>query len=310
MSSHGSKSLLVIGECMMELTDDGHNYNKAFAGDTYNSAVYAKRRYPQLDVQILTALGTDPISQAMKAQWDQDNIGHKFVLTTQGTHPGIYAISTDARGERSFTYWRKGSAATELMSLLDENTRREMLDFDAIYFSGISLAILSEEDKARLIALIAELKKTRKIIAFDPNYRPILWQDADHAAHWMSQAYQLADIALPGLQDHKDLYNHQSCDDICSFLQGFQIKEIIVKADADGIFGYQLGQSPAHLTVELDPNPMDTTGAGDSFAGTYLAERLQGTPMVDAIRAAAKIANLVVKHRGAIIDAAQYNKAT
>ena len=74
-----TKSLLVVGECMMELAGEGDSYARSFAGDTYNSAVYAKRRHSSLDVQILTAVGADPISQAMVAQWDRDQVGHSLV---------------------------------------------------------------------------------------------------------------------------------------------------------------------------------------------------------------------------------------
>ena len=306
MPTETDRSLLVIGECMMELSGDGDSYDRAFAGDTYNCAVYAKRRHEDIDVQILTAVGSDPVSEAMVAQWNRDRIGHSLVMTSATAHPGIYAISTDDDGERSFTYWRKDSAATELMSLMDEDTCRGIAQFNWIFFSGITLAILADEDKAAFLALIAALKGQGKTIAFDPNHRAVLWRDTDHAAHWLTEAYRLTDIALPGLVDHNGIFGHQSSEDVITFLQDLQVGEIVLKADAAGIFGYLRDSDPAHLTTTVEPNPKDTTGAGDSFAGTYLAERLVGASMPDAIRSAIKVASLVVRHRGAIVDQAHY----
>jgi 2-dehydro-3-deoxygluconokinase len=46
---------------------------------------------------------------------------------------------------------------------------------------------------------------------------------------------------------------------------------------------------------------VDTTGAGDSFAGGYLAARLQGMAPEVAARAGNKLASIVVQHPGAII---------
>jgi 2-dehydro-3-deoxygluconokinase len=298
------QSLLVIGECMMELSDSGTAYQRGFAGDVYNTAVYAKRCHPETDVQILTAVGHDPVSLQMKAQWDREQIGHEWVMTAERAHPGIYLITTDDAGERSFTYWRRDSAATELMSLMSGATRQAISQFDTVYFSGITLAILSDEDKAAFISMIAELKAQGSTIAFDPNYRPVLWRDASHAAHWITQAYQTANIALPGLEDHDHLYGHQSGDDVRAFLQDFRIDEVILKAADAGVFGYQPQQEPIHLDIQPEPSPVDTTGAGDSFAGTYLAERLAGVPMIEAIRAADRVASEVVQHRGAIVDTA------
>ena len=308
MAMQADRSLLVIGECMMELTGDGDSYDRAFAGDAYNCGVYAKRRHEDIDVQILTAVGSDPISEAMVAQWDRDRIGHSLVMTSAAAHPGIYAISADDDGERVFTYWRKDSAATELMSLMDEATGRGMAQFNWIFFSGITLAILADEDKAAFLALITDLKQQGKTIAFDPNYRAVLWRDIDHATRWLTEAYQLTDIALPGLADHRYLFGHRESEDVRAFLQDLQVGEIVLKADAAGIYGYLRDRNPVHLATTTERHPKDTTGAGDSFAGTYLAERLVGASMPDAIRSAINVASLVVRHQGAIVDQALYRR--
>ena len=308
MPTETDRSLLVIGECMMELSGDGNSYARAFAGDTYNCAVYAKRRHEHIDVQILTAIGSDPVSKAMVAQWDRDRIGHSLVMTSESAHPGIYAISTDDDGERSFTYWRKDSAATELISLMNEDTRHAIAQFNWIFFSGITLAILTDEDKAAFLALIAACKEQGKTIAFDPNYRAVLWRNPDHATHWLTEAYRLTDVALPGLADHNEVFGHRGSEDVRMFLQGLQVGEVVLKADAAGIYGYLGDQDPVHLATTSDRNPRDTTGAGDSFAGTYLAERLMGASMTDAIRSAIEMASLVIQHQGAIIDHALYRR--
>lgn len=309
MSKEAGKSLLVIGECMMELSGKGNSYQRTFAGDVYNSAVYAKRRNNDIDVQILTAIGTDPISNAMVAQWNQDHIGHNLVSTSRHAHPGIYAISNDEDGERSFTYWRSASAAKELVSLMNEDIGQKIAQFNTIYFSGITLAILTDEDRDTLLGLLTDQKAQGSTIAFDPNYRAALWQDKHQARHWVNKAYRVTDIALPGLADHQQIYGHQDREQVRAFLREIDIQEIILKADDSGIFGYQREQRPVHQSIAAQPNPTDTTGAGDSFAGTYLAERLTGSTLTDALNIAAEVASLVVQHRGAIIDASLYSEA-
>jgi 2-dehydro-3-deoxygluconokinase len=46
---------------------------------------------------------------------------------------------------------------------------------------------------------------------------------------------------------------------------------------------------------------VDTTAAGDAFAGGYLAARIDGQPAVDVGRVAVDVAAAVVSHPGAII---------
>jgi 2-dehydro-3-deoxygluconokinase len=47
---------------------------------------------------------------------------------------------------------------------------------------------------------------------------------------------------------------------------------------------------------------IDTSGAGDSFNGAYLAARLRGAPAQDAARAGLELAARVVAAPGAVIS--------
>ncbi|MFD2440908.1 PfkB family carbohydrate kinase [Paracoccus kondratievae] len=51
--------------------------------------------------------------------------------------------------------------------------------------------------------------------------------------------------------------------------------------------------------------PLDTTGAGDSFNGGYLAARLQGQSIDRALCCGANLAARVIRHPGALIPMEQ-----
>src|SRR5262245_9047365 len=143
---------------MIELRhlDDTH-IELAFGGDTFNTAAYLSRlgRKSGVKVDYATALGDDPYSEQMRAAIRREGVGLDLIATLPGRLPGLYAIRTDARGERSFYYWRREAAA------------RAMLDGDAgdklaaalphytwIYVSGITLSILEEKARQRLLAIL------------------------------------------------------------------------------------------------------------------------------------------------------------
>jgi 2-dehydro-3-deoxygluconokinase len=101
-----------IGECMVELRAAGEGMlRQGFAGDSYNTAVYLKRSAPEIAVHYVTATGTDPMSQAMRAAWFAEGIDDDLAFAVPDRRPGLYMIELDAGGERRFHYWRGESAA-------------------------------------------------------------------------------------------------------------------------------------------------------------------------------------------------------
>lgn len=303
-------ALLAIGECMMELTPQGENsYNRSFAGDTYNALVYAKRNAPALNAYIFTAIGNDDISRTMESQWQKEGVSSSFTLKSDKDTIGIYAISTDASGERSFSYWRKNSAASQMMAMKSVN---ELIDttpeLDCAFFSGISMAILSDKDKAYLIDFVKGLKAKGITIAFDPNYRPAMWDDKEHAIYWLEQAYSVCDIVLPGEEDHQALFEHKSHTEIAEYCQSFNIQEVVIKCGGNGTFVYYEGKLSEHLPFKAAPVQVDSTAAGDSFAGTYLSQRITNKNIATSLKQAATVAGQVVQHRGAIMPTELYNK--
>lgn len=297
------KSILFIGECMLELSPEtASTYRRSYAGDTYNSAVYAKRLVPELNIAYLTALGCDAISDSMLAAWESEGIDTSQVLRSVDLGPGLYAITTDEAGERSFVYWRKQSAATQMMALLAQRGGAATVpDTNYVYFSGISLSILDDAAKTALLELLVVLRERGAKVVFDPNYRPAMWPGLEEARGWMQKAYALCDIALPGLDDHLVLFGHESPEAIQQYLNGLQVGEMVIKCGTAGMYGFSHQDEPCYLPFSPAKQQVDSTAAGDSFAGVYVARRLQGDTMLKSIIKAAAVASLVVQHSGAII---------
>ena len=303
-------ALLAIGECMMELTTQSDDtYKRSFAGDTYNALVYAKRNTPELNAFIFTAIGKDEISKIMSSKWQQEGVSASFVLESNNATVGIYAISTDEAGERSFSYWRKNSAATQMMAIKPVDALINTCpEIDCVFFSGISLAILSEQDKALLIEFINGLSNKGVKVAFDPNYRPAMWDSKQHAIYWLEQAYAVSQIILPGEEDHQALFEHKDHQEIAAYCQAFQVEEMVIKCGEKGTFVYFDEKLLAHQPFKAAPVQVDSTAAGDSFAGTYLAERIANKDIAIALQQATKVAGQVVQHRGAIMPTSLYNQ--
>ena len=72
---------------------------------------------------------------------------------------------------------------------------------------------------------------------------------------------------------------------------------VILKLDADGALVWLDGA--AHHIPPATNNLVDATGAGDSFAGAFLARYLSGVSVVDAATFANSVSAWVIEHPGA-----------
>lgn len=297
------KRLLCIGECMVELSDAGHGLlRRGFAGDTFNTAWYARKLLPaDWQVSYLSAVGDDAISAEMLAFMASSGVDTTHVPQIAGASPGLYMISL-REGERSFSYWRDSSAARQLAR--DKAcVAAAMAGADVIYFSGITLAILPP-DEARALVEEAERARDRGVlVAFDTNYRPRLWRDRRDARELMLAASRCADIVLPGLDDEQALRGPCDADAVAQRYLSGNTRLVVVKDGSNGATVFEAGQR-THVPAVTAREVVDTSAAGDSFSAAFLARLAQGDEAVTAARFASAIAAQVVSARGALVEIA------
>ena len=296
-----------IGECMIELTEDKAGGPGAmrcgYGGDTLNSAVYMARELAGADARVsyVTLLGDDPYSGEMLRGWAAEGIETDLVERIPGTLPGLYLIRVDENGERDFLYWRDHAAARQLFVAGDATTTLDALrGFDWIYFSGITLAILSEAGRGRLFELCADVRNHGGRIAFDSNYRPRLWRDPNEARRVIGQAWRHTDAALPSYEDEASLFGDSDPAVVVSRLREAGCGEIVVKRGATPSI-VASGSDTLQVAAKDVAEVLDTTAAGDSFNAAYIAARIRGDGPGDAARSGHRLAARVVAHRGAIV---------
>ncbi|GAB6260131.1 sugar kinase [Photobacterium sp. R1] len=292
-----------FGECMVELS--GQPLRRTFGGDTLNTALYLARlgRSRRLDVSYATALGKDNISQDMLSAWQEEYIDTRLVRRLDEKLPGLYLVETEPSGERHFHYWRNDSAAkfyfatgvTPLERAIDNN------EFDVLYISGISLAILAEDAKAILITLLEKHKATGGKVVFDNNFRPQLWT-AKQAQYWYKQVLPFVDIALITEDDDQKVWGEGDVTERC---RDFGCAEVVIKRGSQPCLVATDLQSDHPGISEVAANPVqtviDTCAAGDSFAAGYLAGRLSGETATASAELGHQLAAIVIQHPGAII---------
>jgi 2-dehydro-3-deoxygluconokinase len=256
-------------------------------------------------VNYATLLGDDPYSAGIRALAAEEGVSCGLIGTSAGRMPGLYLIETARNGERSFHYWRERAPARDVfVSPHGPTVAEAMTAARMIYLSGITLSLYDAAGLEAFALALGAAKRAGAKIAMDGNYRPRGWGgDTRRARTVFERFWRLADVALPTYDDEHALWGDASPTATLARLAALGVPEIVAKCGGDGAHVFHAGQT-IQVACPALISAIDTTAAGDSFNGAYLAARLAGqTPDAAALHGH-RLAGVVIQHRGAIVPKA------
>lgn len=289
--------LVCLGEPLLELNQQGVEasgerlYREGHGGDASNVAIAAARQGAR--VGFLSAVGDDPAGTSFAALWRAEGVEAAAVRVDPVRPTGLYFVSHDKAGHH-FSYRRAGSAASRYT--LDPEGRATIARAAIVFASGISLG-LSETAADTVFEAMAQARASGGRVAFDTNYRPKLWPKT-RAAALIEHAMRRADIAFPGLEDAELLLDLTDPDRIVDLCLSFGPTLVVLKMGAAGCLLATPGRR--ERVAAFPCRPLDATGAGDTFCGSFLAETARGASPSQAARYAACAAALSTAGYGAV----------
>ena len=143
-------------------------------------------------------------------------------------------------------------------------------------------------------------KRASAVLAFDPNIRPHLWYDRNRMLDVITRAAAQSDLVLPSFDDEAKAFGDASPETSAQRYADLGAVHVVVKNGPSYTVHLQAGQMTPFSVTPVE-GVVDTTAAGDSFNGAYVASLLKGLPIKDAIRAAQECAAHVIRQKGAIV---------
>ena len=289
--------IVSLGESMVELFADEPMattpiFSKAFGGDTLNMACGAARIGAR--VGYVTQVGRDPFAEYLLAGWQAAGVDTSHARLVDGFN-GVYFISNFGEGQREFTYYRAGSAASRITPA---NLDPDYVGACHFFFaSGISQAISpSARQTVRVAMEMARAGGAR--VAFDPNLRVKLWSLAEARAA-LDEVLPLLDVILPSApEESEELLGLTEPEAIIEYFWARGVPIVAVKVGAEGCVAGTEGRIITVPACRVEP-VVDTTGAGDAFDAAFLYGLARGRDVAAAARMGAVLAGLKCRGRGA-----------
>ena len=252
----------------------------------------------RLDVScgLITRLGADEFGLFIYNWLRGESVDVSHVKFDPERPTGIYFVQRNypIPGVSDVLYYRRGSAASALGP--DDVDPDYVSGARVFHTTGITMAI---SDTARSAAFkYLEVARSKGVTtSFDVNYRRKLWANVDDAINVLSKALNFADIVFLDEDEANLLLGISAIDDVFRELRSkFGINRAVLKLGLKGSVAYWEGRI---VKVDAFRVPVkDPIGAGDAYAGVFLASILRGHDVEKAMRRASAAAAMVVMVRG------------
>ena len=298
--------VVALGELLIDFTQNGLSGqgNPLFeanpGGAPYN--VLAMLAKLGRKTAFIGKVGKDMFGEMLRDTLRAAGVGDQGLLIDGTANTTLAFVHTKPDGDREFSFYRKPGA--DMLLREDELDSSLIQDCKIFHFGTVSCTHQGVREATFAAARMA--KAAGRLVSFDPNLRPPLWDDLKAARACMDEGCTLCDILK--IADNEALFLSGK-DDLPSAAQWLRAqypgKLILLTLGKDGSTGYW-GELSVHVPG-FQVNTIETTGAGDTFMGCCLnfilehglteMDRAQMEEMLNFANAAAA---LVTTRKGAI----------
>lgn len=221
---------------------------------------------------ILGKVGDDSFGRLLRQTLTERGIDTRGLITDPGVFTTLAFVTLDEHGDRDFSFARKPGADT---CLRFEELPLETIQNTRVFHFG-TLSLTNEPARTATKQAAAYAKACGKTVSFDPNLRRPLWPDRKAAREAMLWGLQQADIVKLSEEEGQFLFGPDvSPEETAARLHGdFSVAAVFVTLGPKGCY-YSLNGVGGYVDAPPVAKVVDTTGAGDIFGGTALAQLLQ-----------------------------------
>lgn len=294
--------LMSVGEMVIDfLPGDGAGvYIRKAGGAPANVAIAVSRQGGK--AAFCGMMGNDDFGRFLLSTLRENGVRPLIEALTEEAVTTMAFVTLSEGGERSFTFARKPGAD---MLLTREHVRDAFFEDATIVHAGS--CSLSKGTAADATAYAMRRGRALgKLVSFDVNYRPLLWDgDDDRAAQAVRDVLPYVDL-LKVSED--ELFLIGGREGLAALAERHGIGVVVRTLGGEGAVCRFSGREFRVPAVPADC--VDTTGAGDAFWGAFLACLMRSgvtamahiTPelIARALRMGAVSGSLCVRRKGAI----------
>ena len=299
--------VVALGELLVDFTMNGNSKqgNPLFEANPGGAPCNVLSMLQKLGRQtaFIGKVGEDSFGEMLRDVVAEQGIDTGNLIMDGKVPTTLAFVHTAPDGDRSFSFYRNPGAD---MMLRDEDVDCSVLENTRLFHFG-SLSMTAPEVESATKKAVQVAKEAGALISFDPNLRPPLWDNLDVAKEKI--AYGISQCHILKISD----------DEISFFTGTSDIEEGVAKIKEQyhtpiicatmGKIGSRVyyGDCSVECAAFLNPDTIETTGAGDTFMACVLnyileygLDGLDKQKLYDMLEFANAASSIITTKKGAL----------
>lgn len=234
------------------------------------------------------AVGDDDFGRLCLEHLQYNNVDTSHIKKSASQSTGVAFVKYEESGEREFIYHIDNSASGDMS--IDDINADDLRDIS--YFHVMGSSIFNEDMIAIHEKIFAYLPKKVRV-SLDPNIRVEILQKSPALTHCIVNILSKAHMLITTEDELRFLIDKENAEtSIHTIWDLFStLSVLIIKKGARGACLYTR-EGEEYCVSALKVDEVDSTGAGDSFAGAFIA----ALSLEYSYKEALEIANIVGAH--------------
>ena len=260
--------IVTMGELLIDFTPGGIN-SKGMKMFTQNPGgapanVLAMNAHLGGKTAFIGKVGQDAFGVFLRDVLKENGIDTSGLVLDPTAPTTLAFVHLDEKGDRSFSFYRSPGAD---QMLTPKEVALHLIDDCGVFHFG-SVSLTHDPSRSAVFHAAEYAKKQCKLVSFDPNIRPMLWEDMEDARIQIERAMKYADILKVSEEEMTFLTGTQDLDAGSKYLLDKGMALVLVSLGDQG--AYFRNHSSFGCVSGYPVNAVDTTGAGDAFIGAFL----------------------------------------
>jgi len=229
------------------------------------------------NAQMLTKLGVDSFGDHILEQVKPLGVDISKVLRTKEANTALAFVSLREDGERDFSFYRNPSA--DMLLNAEEIEEEVFAQGGILHFCSVSLIDAPIKEAHRKAIEFA--KRNNCLISFDPNVRLPLWETPEACREAILEFLPFANIVKISDEELEFITGIADETEALNFLLQGDVEVIIYTKGTNG--AEFITKERKVFSPSFKVEAQDTTGAGDSFIGSFLYQVAEGDNTLESL---------------------------